>query len=85
MAVLETVTSDGYGERAVTVQPQSAERLNADLTIGVDAQNTVSLKANRDIAIQGMNPLGLGFRLTEDDLQAMKIDPVHPPENLRAG
>jgi hypothetical protein len=88
MAVLETVTSeteipDGYGERAVTVRPRSAERLNADLTIGVDAQNTVSLKANRDIAIQGMNPLGLGFRLTEDDLQAMKIDPVHPPENLK--
>jgi hypothetical protein len=88
MAILETVTSeteipDGYGERAVTVQPQSAERLNADLTIGVDAQNTVSLKANRDIAIQGMNPLGLGFRLTEAHLREMKIDPTHPPENLK--
>ena len=78
MAVLETVSyeteiANGYGERAVTVQSQSAERLNADLTIGVDVQNTISLKANRDLAIQGMNPLGLGFRLTEDGLGAMKI------------
>ena len=31
----------------------------------------------------GNESLGLGFRLTEDDLQAMKIDPVHPPENLK--
>jgi hypothetical protein len=88
MAVLETVTSekeipDGYGERAVTVQDQSAEALNADLTIGVDVQNTLALRANRDIAIQGMNPLGLGFRLTEDDLATMKIAPAHLPKNLK--
>jgi hypothetical protein len=87
-AVLETVISeteisDGYGERAVAVHIQSAEELNADLTIGVDVQNTVSLKANRDIAIQGMNPLGLGFRLNEDDLTAMGLDPLHLPPNLK--
>jgi hypothetical protein len=85
---LETVTAeadipDGYGERAVTLQIQSAETLNADLTIGVDAQNTVSLKANRDIAIQGMNPLGLGFRLTEADLERMKILSDQLPRNLK--
>jgi hypothetical protein len=87
-AVLETVLSeaeipDGYGERAVTVQTQSADQLNSDLTIGIDVQNTVSLKANRDIAIQGMNPLGLGFRLTAEDLAMMRIDSTNPPPNLK--
>jgi hypothetical protein len=87
-AVLETVISEddipeGYGERAVTLQQQTAENLNPDLTIGVDAQNTVALKANEDIAIQGMNPLGLGFRLSERELCAMKINPARLPPHLK--
>jgi hypothetical protein len=88
MVVLETVTAEediphGYGERAVTLQHEIAESLNSDLTVGVDAQNTVSLKANRDIAIQGMNPLGLGFRLNAAQLAEMEIDPSKLPPNLK--
>jgi hypothetical protein len=86
--VLETILSeteipDGYGERAVTVQTKTAEKLNSDLTVGIDVQNTVSLEANRDIAIQGMNPLGLGFRLDQDELVAMGIDPIRTPPHLK--
>jgi hypothetical protein len=85
---LETVLSetdipDGYSERSVTIRTQSAEHLNADLTVGVDVQNTGSLKANRDIAIQGMNPLGLGFRLDGNELKVMGIDAKKLPPNLR--
>jgi hypothetical protein len=88
MVVLETVTAEeeiphGYGERAVKLQHETAESLNSDLTVGVDAQNTVSLKANRDIAIQGMNPLGLGFRLSAAQLAEMELDPSKLPPNLK--
>jgi hypothetical protein len=61
------------------VRQQTAEELNSDLTIGVDVHNTFLLRANEDIAIQGMNPLGLGFRLTAEDLNSMGIDPRHHP------
>jgi hypothetical protein len=87
-AILETVTAekdipDGYGERAVTLQTQVAESLNSDLTIGVDAQNSAELESNSNIAIQGMNPLGLGFRLSEDELRELRIQPQALPTHLK--
>lgn len=87
-AVLQTVTSetdipDGYGEKSIVLMSQPAEHLNADLTVGVDAHNTVALEANEDIAIQGMNPLGLGFRLSEAQLADMHIKPSKLPAHLK--
>lgn len=87
-ATLETVEDEGdipegYGERWVRLSRVAADVLNADLTVGVDVQAASELKANCDIAVQGMNPLGLGFRLTADDLAAKGIDPNSLPANLK--
>lgn len=87
-SILETVSSEadiaeGYGERAVILLSQQASKINADLTIGVDVQSAVELESNRDIAIQGMNPLGLGFRVNEQDLTTMKIDTARLPAYLK--
>jgi hypothetical protein len=87
-AILETVVDegdmpDGYGERWVKLARVTADILNADLTVGVDVQAASDLKSNRDIAVQGMNPLGLGFRLSSDDLAAKAIDQAALPANLK--
>ena len=43
-------------------------RINADLTIGADMSQNCDLLANGDLTSQGMTPLGLGFRLTRDEV-----------------
>lgn len=87
-AILEIVEDegdvpDGYGERWVKLVQHGADVLNADLTVGVDVQSALALKSNCDLAVQGMNPLGLGFRLSQDDLDAKGIDSGALPENLK--
>ncbi|PHR20312.1 MAG: SAM-dependent methyltransferase [Sphingopyxis sp.] len=87
-AILETVGDegdmpDGYGERWVKLDRISADVLNADLTVGVDVQGASDLKSNSDIAVQGMNPLGLGFRLSSNDLSDKGIDSAALPANLK--
>jgi hypothetical protein len=86
--VLETVEAekelpDGFGERAVDLRRQVAEVINADLTIGIDVRAASELDANRDLAVQGMNPLGLGFRLERSDLERLNIDTGNLPPNLK--
>jgi hypothetical protein len=87
-AILESVVDegdmpDGYGERWVKLVRIGADILNADLTVGVDVQAALELKSNSDIAVQGMNPLGLGFRLSSDDLAAKAIKSAALPANLK--
>jgi hypothetical protein len=87
-AILETLISEteipnGHGEHSIVLKHDSAPKLNADLSVGIDVQNTSSLESNRDIAIQGMTPLGLGFRLTVDDLARMQIDSCKLPTHLK--
>ena len=87
-AILENVIDegdmlDGYGERWVKIARIAADVLNADLTVGVDVQTASDLKSNSDIAVQGMNPLGLGFRLSSNDLAGKSIDPAVLPANLK--
>jgi hypothetical protein len=74
---------EGFGERGVEVGQQAADILNADLSIGVDVRGTTELAANKDLAVQGMNPLGLGFRLERSDLERLNIDPCNLPPNLK--
>jgi len=80
--ILERPLPDGYGERAVTLRSRYGD-INADLSFGVDVSRAKALQANRDIAVQGMNPLGLGFRLRADDLQRLGINPHALPGNLK--
>lgn len=86
--VLDIVTSerdlpDGYGEAAVDLVRYVADAINADLTVGLDVRASAVLAANHDLAVQGMNPLGLGFRLESEDLQRLNINPGMPPEHLK--
>lgn len=74
---------DGFGERAVELRRHICDVINSDLTVGVDVRGTAELAANRDLAVQGMNPLGLGFRLERSDLERLNIDPGNLPHNLR--
>nr|WP_166175715.1 class I SAM-dependent DNA methyltransferase [Altererythrobacter segetis] len=79
----EGILPEGYGERWVQLHATSADRINADLTVGVDVEDAKSLRANDGLAVQGMNPLGLGFRLETSDLERLQIDPNALPSRLR--
>jgi hypothetical protein len=79
----EGLMADGYGERWVKLRSFPAEKLNSDLTVGVDIDSAVSLLSNAELAVQGMNPLGLGFRLRPEDLEALDIDQDAYPEILK--
>lgn len=79
----EGPTLDGYGERWVSMKDTANERINSDLTVGANTEDATGLLANQDLAVQGMNPLGLGFRLDSDDLKNYKIQANALPQNLK--
>ncbi len=58
-------------------------RINSDLTIGANLVETAELSANREIASQGANPLGLGFRLTPTDICRYGYTPERLPQCIR--
>jgi len=65
----EGLIPSGYGERWVKLQATQGSRINSDLSIGTSIEEADYLRANEGLAVQGMNPLGLGFRLSEADLE----------------
>ena len=74
---LATVTDEretGDGAHEVTLK-DTVGRIGANLQLGADVSAALSLKANERIASQGANPLGLGFRLTSEDLKRFGLDP----------
>jgi hypothetical protein len=79
----EGLMPEGYGERWVSLKSIASIRINSDLNAGTNIEDAVDLRSNADIAVQGMNPLGLGFRLSAEDLQKLKIDKDHLPTTLR--
>ncbi|WP_293920230.1 class I SAM-dependent DNA methyltransferase [Sphingobium sp. UBA5915] len=79
----EGLISDGYGERWVTLRTSLGERINSDLTLGADVDDAVELRANHGLAVQGMNPLGLGFRLSQAELAHYRISENALPGNLK--
>jgi hypothetical protein len=79
----EGLMPDGYGERWVDLRSFPAEELNSDLTVGVNVDSAVPLAANAELAVQGMNPLGLGFRLHPEELEALHIAPENFPNVLK--
>lgn len=58
-------------------------RIGPDLTITSVNSASKRLTANDGLAVQGMNPLGLGFRLDRDDLTRMGISPDNLPPHLK--
>ena len=79
----EQLIEDGFGEHRVTLDFRSCGHINSDLSCGIDVSGAKPLRANRDIAVQGMNPLGLGFRLRESDLRRLAIDQHDLPSHLK--
>jgi hypothetical protein len=79
----EGLILDGYGERWVALQTEVGEQINSDLSVGVDVEGATELRSNQAIAVQGMNPLGLGFRLSESDLARLGLSADLLPQNLK--
>lgn len=87
-AILQTVTnegllSDGFGERWIELTSTKAVKINGDLSVGTDVDSCIALKSNSDIAIQGVVPLGLGFRLTSADLTRLGITEASWPSVIK--
>jgi hypothetical protein len=60
-------------------------RLHADLRLGANiaAASSQALRSNENLAFMGITPVGDGFRMTEDDLQSLKIDAQQLPPVVR--
>lgn len=57
--------------------------IHADLTAGSNVSATATLKANADVCFQGMNLVGKGFRLTEEDVRVLGYDTKRLPEVIK--
>ena len=79
----EGLLPDGYGERWVELRNLPADKINSDLSNGVDVDSAGDLQANAGLAVQGMNPLGLGFRLRAEEIQALNIDTAEYADVLK--
>jgi hypothetical protein len=62
---------------------ESTGAIRADLTVGLDFSTTTELSANRELASQGANPLGLGFRLLPSDLMNYGYAAAALPDHIR--
>lgn len=58
-------------------------KIFADLTVGTDLSKAVNLRANEHLASQGANPLGLGFRLTREEVIQYGFDLNNLPHTVR--
>ena len=55
-------------------------RIHENLRIGVDVTSVVPLRANADMSLQGVIPIGEGFRLSPPELQKYGLDAKKLPE-----
>lgn len=58
-------------------------RVASDLTTGADVSSAAQLRANENLALQGVIPLGEGFRLNIDELKATGYSPDSLPSAVR--
>ena len=58
-------------------------RIHENLNVGIDATSAVPLRANADMSLQGVIPLGEGFRLSPPELQKYGLDAKKLPEVVR--
>lgn len=64
---------------SVKVEEVAVEKLNSDLTSGIDVSNLTTLSANEKLAYQGMNPVGEGFRISAEELRDLGYAPDDLP------
>lgn len=76
--VLATVAAESEGKDGVpeVVLATRAGRINADLTIGVDAKSAKPLRANENIASSGVKLHGGGFLVTPSEAMALGLGKV---------
>ena len=58
-------------------------RIHENLNVGIDVTSVVPLRANADMSLQGVIPLGEGFRLSPPELQKYGLDAKNLPEVVR--
>lgn len=81
--VSEGLIAEGYGERWIEFATITASKINSDLSVGSDMDSCAPLRSNADIAVQGVVPLGLGFRVTKGDFSRLGIAPDCWPPVLK--
>ncbi|MEX1115231.1 MAG: DNA methyltransferase [Akkermansiaceae bacterium] len=69
--ITEQAREDGENEVSLL---RIGGTIAANLQTGADVSSAYSLKSNQSLASQGANPLGLGFRLTQDDLERLNLN-----------
>jgi hypothetical protein len=57
--------------------------IHADLTTGANVSSTQKLKANESVCFQGMNLVGQGFRISEDEVRELGYDPKRLPDVIK--
>jgi hypothetical protein len=67
--------TDGHGELRASFSKHTG-RINADLTVGVDVTQTVSLHANERLSCPGVKLHGSGFIVTRDEAKALGLGTI---------
>ncbi|MGM0574341.1 MAG: class I SAM-dependent DNA methyltransferase [Myxococcota bacterium] len=81
--LLGRVAFEGGAPEEVRVGWRKVERIHADLSYGADVSSAVPLEANANLSFQGMNLVGKGFRVTDEDIRTMGFDPDDLPPVIR--
>ncbi|MCB1928040.1 MAG: class I SAM-dependent DNA methyltransferase [Rhodocyclaceae bacterium] len=72
----------GDSEVDVTLAMRTGE-IHADLTVGTGVSRSRPLRSNGSICFQGMNLVGKGFRLAEDDVRDLGYDIHRLPDAIK--
>jgi hypothetical protein len=78
--VQETKFKDAFNE--VDLQG-TVGTIHSNLTIGVDVTDVSTLKANDNMSFMGVIPSGVGFRLTQPDLDNLNLSAENLPQVVR--
>lgn len=94
MSVAQNGQHEGVLQRVVTEQSTDADtptievvsrngKIFENLSIDVDVTSAIPLKSNEGMSLQGIIPLGIGFRLTPVEVEKYGFDPEKLPQELR--
>jgi hypothetical protein len=80
--VVAEESANGDGAAAVTLAERIGQ-INSNLSVGADTTSAVELAANRGLSFMGVIPVGLGFRLEEDELSGLGLSSGKLPPVVR--
>jgi restriction-modification enzyme MmeI-like protein len=69
--------------RRVDISFRAVQKINTDLSGGADTGSLVTLKSNVLLSHQGVNPIGLGYRLAPQDLEKLSLTPNSLPDTVK--